>query len=142
MFKEILLPLNLEESDISGRAIKVTEDLAEQYGANLTALTVIPDFNSSMVASYFPDDALKKAHAESCVELRKFVDTHFRNPGKVRCAVGDGSTRKVIVKYVKDHGIDLVVMPARKRDISKILLGSNSAYVADRAPCTVIVVRP
>jgi nucleotide-binding universal stress UspA family protein len=142
MFKEILLPINLEESDISGRAITVAEDLAGQYGANLTALMVIPDFNSSMVASYFPNDALKKAHSEICVELKNFVDAHFRNPGKVRCAVGDGSTRKVIVKYIKDHGIDLVVMPARKRDLSKVLLGSNSAYVVDRAPCTVMVVRP
>lgn len=142
MFKEILLPINLEESDISGRAITVAEDLAEQYGANLTALMVIPDFNSSMVASYFPDNALEKAHSEICVELKKFVDAHFRNPGKVGCAVGDGSTRKVIVEYIKDHDIDLVIMPARKRDISKVLLGSNSAYVVDRAPCTVMVVRP
>ncbi|MCB1772617.1 MAG: universal stress protein [Gammaproteobacteria bacterium] len=142
MFKQILLPINLEESDIAGRAIAVAEDFAEKYGAGLTALTAIPDFNSSMVASFFPDDAIKKAHAEVCVDMKKFIDSHFRNPAKVHCSVGEGSTRKVIIDYVKKHHIDLVVIPARKRDIGRILLGSNSAYVVDHAPCSVMVIRP
>jgi len=142
MFKAILVPIDLEETELSARAIAVAEDLADHYDAKVTALTAIPDFNSSMVASYFPDDAIKKAHDEICADLKKFIDEHFRNPAKIHCVVGEGSARKVIVKYVIKNEIDLIVIPARKRDIGKVILGSNSAYVVDRAPCSVMVVRP
>ena len=142
MFKEILLPIDLEETELTGRAIEVAEDLAERYGAKVTALTAIPDFNMSMVASYFPDDAIENAHKEIRAELRKFVDARFQHPAKVQCVVGEGSPHKVIVKYVKKNSIDLIVMPARMRDISKIFLGSNSSNVVNHAPCSVLVVRP
>jgi len=142
MFKAILVPVDLEETELSGRAFAVAEDLGERYGATITALTAIPDFSSSpLVASYFPDDAGQRAHAQMCTELKKFIDARFKNPAKVRCEVREGSPRKVIVNYVEDHKIDLIVMPARKTDISKIFLGSNSEYVVDRAPCSVLVVR-
>jgi len=142
MFKEILLPVNMDETAITGRAIETAQDLAEHHGANLTVLTTIPDFSSSLVASYFPDDAIKNAHEETFTELKKFVDAHFKKPADVHCAVREGSPRKVIVGYVEKHNIDLVVMPARKTDISKVFLGSNSSHVVNRAPCSVLVVRP
>jgi nucleotide-binding universal stress UspA family protein len=141
MFKEILVPIDMEETELSGRAIAVAEDLSDRYGARITALTVIPDFNSSMVASYFPEDAIKKAHEEIFAELRKFVDKHFRQPEQVHCAVKEGSARKTIIRYVKEKEIDMVVMPARKTDISKMILGSNSGYVVEHAHCSVLVVR-
>lgn len=142
MFSKILVPIDMEETELSGRAVKVAEDLGAHYDADITALTVIPDFSSAMVASYFPEDAMKKAHQEICGELQKFVEEHFRNPAKVHCSVGEGSARKIIVKHVKKNSIDLVVMPARKTEISKIFLGSNSAYVVEHAPCSVLIIRP
>lgn len=142
MFKKILLPINMDETKLIGRAIETAQDLTEHYGAHLTVLTTIPDFSSSLVASYFPEDAIKNAHEESCAELKKFVDAHFKKPADVHCAVREGSPRKVIVEYIEKHNIDLVVMPARKTDISKVFLGSNSSHVVNQAPCSVLVVRP
>jgi len=142
MFKEILLPINMDETKLIGRAIETAQELTAHYGANLTVLTAIPDFSSSMVASYFPEDAIKNAHEETCVELKKFVDAHFKQPANVHCAVREGSPRKVIVEYIEKHNTDLVVMPARKNDISKVFLGSNSSHVVNQAPCSVLVVRP
>lgn len=142
MFKKILLPINMDETKLIGRAIETAQDLTEHYGAHLTVLTTIPDFSSSLVASYFPEDAIKNAHEETCAELKKFVDAHFKKPADVHCAVREGSPRKVIVEYIEKHNIDLVVMPARKTDISKVFLGSNSSHVVNQAPCSVLVVRP
>jgi nucleotide-binding universal stress UspA family protein len=142
MFKEILLPINMDETGLTERAIATAQDIAEQHGANLTVLTAIPDFSSSLVASYFPEDAIKNAHEETFAELKKFVDAHFKKPADAQCAVREGSPRKVIVEYVEEHNVDLVVMPARKTDISKVFLGSNSSHVANHAPCSVLVVRP
>jgi nucleotide-binding universal stress UspA family protein len=142
MFKQILLPIDLNETELSGRAIEVAEDLAKRYGARVTALTAIPDFNMSMVASYFPDNAITKVHEEIRAELRKYVDARFKQPANVQCVVGEGSPHKVIIRYVEKNGIDLVVMPARMRDISKIFLGSNSSNVVNHSPCSVLIVRP
>ena len=143
MYKEILVPIDVEQTELAERAVAVAEDLGKLYGANITALAAIPDFDANpMVASYFPDDAGKKAHAEMCAELDRLVQTHFKDPKKVKCEVREGSARKVIVSYVEDHKIDLVVLPARKTDLSKILLGSNSSYVVHHAPCSVLVIRP
>ena len=142
MYKEILLPINMDDTELTGRAIETAEELSERYGANLTVFTAIPDFSSSMVASYFPEDALEKAHKATWAELQKFVDARFRKPSAVHCSVGEGSPRKLIIRYVEEHGIDLVVIPARKTNLSKVFLGSNSSYVVDHAPCSVLVVRP
>ncbi len=60
----------------------------------------------------------------------------------MHCSVGEGSPRKLITRYVEEHGIDLVVIPARKTNLGKVFLGSNSSYVVDHAPCSVLVVRP
>ena len=141
MFKDILLPIDLEEAELTARAIAVAEELVEKFGAQITALTAIPDFNSPLVASYFPDDTIKKAHEQICTDLQKYVDSHFHHPTKVRCSVGEGSPRKVILSYIEANDIDLVIMPARVNDISKVFLGYNSTYVVQHAPCSVMVVR-
>ncbi len=143
MFKKILVPLDIEERSLNARAITVAEDLAAQYGATITALSVIPDINDNpLVASYFPDDAGKKAYESACADFQKIIEHQFARPGEVRCAIAVGSARKEILKYAEEKGIDLIVMPARKNDISKLLLGSNTRYVAENAPCSVLVVRP
>ena len=142
MFKEILIPVDMDATDLTTRALAVAEEFSERYGAKVTALTVIPDFNSSMVANYFPENTIQKAHDQVCRDLQKFIDTHAKDPTKISCAVTEGSTRKSIVTYVEEHNIDLVVIPARKSDISKLFLGSNSSYVVDHALCSVLVVRP
>ncbi len=142
MFKEILIPVDMDATHLTIRALAVAEEFSERYGAKVTALTVIPDFNNSMVASYFPENTIQKAHDQVCGDLQKFIDTHAKDPAKIGCAVTEGSTRKSIVTYAEEHNIDLVVIPARKSDISKLLLGSNSSYVVDHARCSVLVVRP
>lgn len=142
MYKQILLPIDLEENHLLDRAIAMAEDLVGHYGAQLSVVTVIPDFNSPLVASFFPQDALSKAHHERKAELKAFIDRHFKDPEAVQAHVVEGTTRKAIVEFIKRNPVDLVVMPARKRDLGKILLGSNCDYVVDHAPCTVIVVKP
>lgn len=142
MFKEILLPIDLEETRLTARAIELAQDYVNRHGARVTALTVIPDFTMPVVASYFPKDTLRKAHDDVCVELDKFIKGYFDNADDVHCSVGEGSPHKVIVEYARRHGTELIIMPSSKRDISKMLLGSSTTYVVQRAPCSVMVVRP
>jgi len=142
MFNNILLPIDLEETELTERAITIAQDIAERYGSTITVVTVIPDFSMPVVASYFPADAIEKARAEICVEVKKLVEKRFRNPSEIKCDVGEGSPHRFIVEYARDKKMDLIVMPSRGHEISKIFLGSSTAHVVNRAPCSVLVVRP
>lgn len=142
MFKHILLPVDLQETALTERAIDIATDLATHHGARITVITVFPDFGMPMVASFFPADTMKKAEKEVCAELKRFVAGRFSNPEQIKSHVATGSPHKAVVKYAAAHNVDLIVVPARAKDIGKVFLGSCSTYVVERAPCTVMVVRP
>ena len=142
MYVKILVPVDLQETKLTERAIQVAQDIAEHYSSSITVMTVIPDFGMPVVASYFPADAMKKAQKEVATELKRFVQSRFRNPADVHYKVAKGSPHKVIVDYARKHDTDLIVLPARAKDIGKLFLGSSSTHVAEQAPCSVLIVRP
>lgn len=143
MFKKILLPVDLQETALSDRAVEIANDLADHHSAEIIVLTVIPDFGMPLVANYFPEDAMRRAKNEVSKELQNFVDTRMKNSAiPVRLDVGQGSPHKVVVHYAALHNIDLIIVPARAKDIGKIFLGSSATHIAERAPCCVLVVRP
>jgi nucleotide-binding universal stress UspA family protein len=142
MYMSILVPVDLQETALTERAIQVARDIADHYSAAITVLTVIPDFGMPMVANFFPADAMTKARKEVEAELERYVAARFKDASKVRSRVVDGSPHKEIVEYAETHDTDLIVLPARAKDISKVFLGSSSTHVAERAPCSVLIVRP
>jgi universal stress protein E len=95
-----------------------------------------------MVASFFPDDAMEEAAEEVRAELNRFIAEHFDDAQKIKAYVETGSPHKAIINYATKHGTDLIIIPARAMNISKALLGSVSMHVVERAPCSVMVVRP
>lgn len=142
MFKEILLPVDLQETKLSERAVACAKDLAQRYDSAITVLTVIPDFGLPLVASYFPESALRQAREDVTKELKKFVADRFGATPPIKSSVRQGSPHKAIVSYAGEHGIDLIIMPSRANDLSKKFLGSSTSHVVDRAECSVLVVRP
>lgn len=141
MYMNILVPVDLQDTQLTERAIQIAQDIAEHYSATITVMTVIPDFGMPLVANFFPADALEKAKKEVAAELKRFVTERFREPSQVRYRVLDGTPHKVIVDYAEGHDTDLIVLPARAKDIGKVFLGSSSTHVVERAPCSVLIVR-
>lgn len=142
MFKKILVPLDLQETALSVRATRVAQDIAACYGSDINVLTVIPDFGMPMVANYFPEDAMQKAENDVHAELKRFIQAHFEDPSAVRAEIDSGSPHKIIVQHAQKENIDLIILPATAKDISKVFLGSSSTHVVERSPCSVLVVRP
>jgi nucleotide-binding universal stress UspA family protein len=63
-------------------------------------------------------------------------------PVKISAEVIAGSTARQIVARAKDWGADLIVLGTNeRRGLSRLLFGSTSAAVANRAHCSVRVVR-
>ncbi|MDJ0739440.1 MAG: universal stress protein [Gammaproteobacteria bacterium] len=142
MFKEILLPVDLQQTELSDRAVAIAKDVSGLHDARITVLTVIPDFGMPLVASYFPDDAMREATEEVWAELKRFVAARFDDASAIRTQVLTGSPHKAVLKYAEQYGTDLIVVPARAINVSKVLLGSVSTQIVERAPCSVMVVRP
>ena len=49
---------------------------------------------------------------------------------------------EALLRYAEANNVDHIVMGARTSSVLKSILGSVSAEVAAKAPCTVTVVRP
>lgn len=142
MFRNILLPVDLQETTLSQRAIEITKELSAQFGCRITVMTVIPDFGMPLVANFFPDDAVEQAERDVAGELGRFIDARFDAGARVRPHVATGTPHKVIVKYAATHKTDLIVLPAHGKAIGKLFLGSTSTHVAEHATCSVMVIRP
>lgn len=140
MFKKILLPVDLEHPIVAPQACRDAEMIAEKFGAQLHIMTVMPGFTMPMVAAYFPADAQKKAKAEVEARLKEFVAKHVSM--KVTTSVAEGKSWREIIKAAKRCRADLIVIPHRRhRKADEILLGSCAERVADRAPCSVLIIR-
>lgn len=143
MYKKILVPLDLQETKLSVRATQVAQDIADCYQSKISVITVIPDFGMPLVANYFPADAMQQAEDEIHAELKRFIKAHFKDPSAIRAEVdGGGSPHKIIVRHAIKENIDLIIMPATGKDMSKVFLGSSSTHVVERSPCSVLIVRP
>lgn len=142
MFKEILLPVDLQQTELTERAVTIAKQCAKIHGSRITVMTVIPDFGMPLVANYFPDDAMQKAEEDVAAELKRFIEKRFDDPAAVKSRVAVGSPHKAVVDYAESHPIDLIIVPARAKDIGKVFLGSSSTAIVEQSPCSVIVVRP
>ena len=142
MYKRILVPLDLQETTLSIRATQVAQDIAGCYKSKISVLTVIPDFGMPLVANFFPEDAMEQAENEVQAELKRFIKAHFKDPSAIRAEVDSGSPHKIIVRHAKKEKIDLIILPATGKDVSKVFMGSSSTHVVERSPCSVLIVRP
>ncbi len=138
MFKSILVPVNLEDTQPMKRAMETAAYLARQDGAELHFISVFPGFGTPLVASFFPKDAEQKARSEFQQRLTAFVADTVPDLNTVT-EVKSGNPWEAILDYAQTHAIDLIVMPCRHK--AQSLLGSVSARVAERASCSVLISR-
>jgi len=143
MFKKILIPVDLQENIIADHAMETALRLAKTYGAKLYVLTVVPGFGLPIVASHFPKDILKKARKDVNRMLKKYVaKTVGGHDVKVNTNITEGRPYREILREAKRLKIDLIVIPSHTRKtMDEIFLGSNAARVAEKARCSVMVVR-
>lgn len=141
MYKEILLPIDLNHESSWKKALPSALELARTFGARLHVMTVVPDFGMSIVGSFFPDDFEDKALAEARSRLQAFAAAHVDPALLGELRVGHGSVYKEIIDTATALGADLIVMAAHRPDLEDFLLGPNAARVVRHSRCSVLVVR-
>ena len=141
MYNNILLPVDMEHTAESDRALKIAIDEAQRSKAKLTVMTVAPGFGSPLVASYFDEGAVKEALQEVARHLKKYVEDNIPEEVEVEAVVAEGNPAELILKQEKASNIDLVVLASTNSRIENLLLGSCAAKVVRHSQCTVTVVK-
>ena len=141
MFKDILVSIDLSDNSREKKVLPIATDLARSSGAVLHVITVVPDFGSSLVGSFFPQDFESKAMEGVSKKLHEFTEKHVPKEIKVQHNVAHGTVYDEILKKAKNINADLIVIGASRPDLKDYLLGPNAARVLRHANCSVFVVR-
>lgn len=141
MFKNILLPVDLNHESSWRKALPLTVDLCAKYGANLHVMTVLPNFRLPLVAGYFPQDFEAKAKQSANKHLHEFVAQHVPKSVPVQHIVVEGTVYEEILRMIKQLDIDLIVMASHRPELQDYLIGPNSSRVVRHSPVSVMVVR-
>ena len=141
MTKHILCAVDMAHLDTETHLLAEAAKLATFYGASLSVVTVVPDYGMSIVGSYFKEGTMKSAVKAADEQLHAWVKQQLPDFPKVQHIVEVGTAYEMILEAIKVSQADLVVVGAHKPDLIDRLQGPNSARVARKAPCSVLIVR-
>lgn len=140
-YHDILLPIDVDEKGSCSSVVLTATDLALQFGAQLHAMTVVPDVGVSMGAPFSSANANKRLieHARERLDavVREMVPSNLT----VEKIVVLGSIYREILRVAQELPADLIVMGSHRPERKDFLLGSNAAKVVRHAKCSVLVVR-
>ena len=141
MSKHILCAVDLTHIDDARALVAEAGRLAEMQGAILSLVTVLPDYGTSFVGSFFKEGTLKQAGEAARVALHKLADEVLPGHGNVQCIVEIGSIYEKTLEASKVCNADLIVVGAHKPDLADRIIGPNAARIARHADASVLVAR-
>ena len=142
MFKRILVPVDLNEPDFSESAVEMAIREARLDKGEIHVMTVMPGFNSPLVAGYFDADAVEKAREAVKAQLKSFAANRLPADLPHSLSVHEGQPADRIIHQAEHMGADLIILTAHHRShLQEVLLGSNASRVVERAACSVLILR-
>ncbi|WP_299288306.1 universal stress protein [uncultured Tateyamaria sp.] len=141
MTDHILCSVDLTHMDNARHLLVEADKLATFYEATLSVVTVLPDYNSSWVGSFFKDGTLKEAAAAADKALHALVRETLPERPKVQHIVRIGVVYEQVLEAISDSEADLVIVGAHKPDMVDKVLGPNAARIARLAPISTLVMR-
>lgn len=141
MYQHILIAIDPDSKGSWERALPAAIRLATAEGAMLHIMTVVPDYGSSLVASYFPKDFAKKALEHARQALHAVAAPHLPEGLKHQFITAHGRIYSEICKTATAVGADLIVMSSHKPARRDKLIAPNAQQVLLHAPVSVLVVR-
>jgi nucleotide-binding universal stress UspA family protein len=140
--ENILVPTDLDEN--SNHALAYGRELAATYGATLHLFHVVESiWSGSLTVADFPGQMDNYYQ-----QYRQASETGLKNMAKkikeveVKTALIEGTPHTEIVRYAREHKIDLIVLATHGRTgLSHMLIGSVAEKVVQMAPCPVITIK-
>jgi len=141
--KKILVPTDF--SELSKIALPYAVDLARKYGAKII---IFHSFDEDLLTPIVYEtgwDAEKyfaKLQTDFDAAVEQFLEGIDIEGIEIESHLVSGKPFVEILKFVKEQGIDLIVMSTHGRSgLTHALLGSVTEKVVRKSPCPVMVVR-
>ncbi len=139
MFRDILIPISISDPVTWEKPLETAIYLAQNCGARLHVMSVVPSFDYPSVESFFPVDFEKKAQAQVAKELHAFVEKHIPEGITKQTVVAVGSVYEQILKTVDEIPCDLIIMTRKGGPRRHFLLGGNTEKVVHHSRTAVMV---
>lgn len=140
----ILVPTDF--SGCSAEAIRMAAGFVELFGAELHILHVLethavstPVFAGGLALSQWISESRPAAEAQ----LAKSVSPAWESGRRVVRAIAEGAAYLEILRYAKQHDVDLIVVGTHGRTgLQHALMGSVAERLVRKANCPVLTVGP
>lgn len=139
MFKTILVPIDIAETEPGIVALELAKDLAKTHGAKLAVMSVIEQV-PGYIATQVADDVREKVLEEADRRLQAIAKEHGL-AGKTEVLVRRGHPSTEILEHAKKTKADMIVVGAHNPGVADYFLGSVAARVVRQADCSVLVAR-
>ena len=140
MFKSILVPIDLSDTDLTKPALDTAASLATTYDARVRLLNVL-QMTPVMLAEYVPADFDIQQREASQQALDIIAKESGIEPARISTTIRQGGIYHEILEEAADIGADLIVMTSHRPAMRTYFLGSNAGHVVRYATCSVLVVR-
>lgn len=141
MIKHILCAVDLTHDKDAHAVLKQAGRIAKFENAVLSVITVLPDYGSSWVGSFFQEGTLKSAAESASKSLHALVDEVLPDHETVQHIVEIGSAYEKVLAAIETTDADLVVVGAHKPDFADRIIGPNAARIVRHSPVSTLVVR-
>jgi universal stress protein G len=140
MYKQILVPVDLSDTELAKPAIETAVTLAKSSGGSVRLVNVLPT-TPVMLAEYVPPDFDMQQRKSSEEALAIVARECGLDPAHVSSAVRQGGIYHEVLEEAKTIDADLIVMSSHRPAMRTYFLGSNAGHVVRYAKCSVLVVR-
>jgi nucleotide-binding universal stress UspA family protein len=140
MYKKILVPVDLADTDLAKPAIDAAIEMARASGGSIRLVNVLA-MTPVMLAEYVPPD-FDVQQRKSSEEALDIVSRECGlDAARVSATVRQGGIYHEVLEEAKTFGADLIVMSSHRPAMRTYFLGSNAGHVVRYAKCSVLVVR-
>ncbi len=140
MFKKLLVPVDLGDTEVTKPALEKAVGLAKNWGAELRLLYVMPIVPSTYL-EYVPADFETGEKGRVDKELRDIVTGLGLPADKVSTAVRSGGVYHEVLAEASEAKCDLIICGSHHPTLATYLVGSHATNIARHAECSVLVIR-
>lgn len=136
MYKKILVPIDLTDTDHGKETLGIAEQLLTD-GGEIIALNVVEEV-PGYVAAELPGTVFEDTLLRARKELEDVV---VGSTAKVKAEIKRGSPASAIVATAEQQNSDLIIIASHRPGLADYFLGSTAARVVRHAKCPVLVDR-
>jgi nucleotide-binding universal stress UspA family protein len=140
MFKSILVPIDLSDTELAKPAIATAATLSQTWSGTVRLLNVLP-MTPVMLAEYVPADFDAQQRQASEEALAIVARESGIDAQRISSVVRQGGIYHEVLEEAAAVHADLIVMTSHRPAMRTYFLGSNAGHVVRYAKCSVLVVR-